>query len=300
MLSLLKALSFLLGRMPMSIASLLGRIVGAVGYRFLKRHRNIALSNLDLAFGDSISNSERERITKAVFRNLATMFFEFTRIPWMERADVERLVKFSGLENFDKALAKGKGAILLTGHFGNWELLGSSLGQMGYKLDIVVRMLDHPVFEEFVSWTRTSSGNRIVYKNRAMRKLLKSLESNSIVAILVDQNVSAVEGFFVDFFGRSACTNKGPAHLALVSGAAVVPAFIMREGGGHRVVVLEELEVINTGDREQDALVNTARFTRTVEEMIRRCPDEWFWVHRRWKTRPVKESGRSEGTLEGN
>jgi len=193
-----------------------------------------------------------------------------------------------------------RGALILTGHFGNWELLGSSLGQMGYKLDIVVRMLDHPVFEEFVSWTRTSSGNRIVYKNRAMRKLLKSLESNSIVAILVDQNVSAVEGFFVDFFGRSACTNKGPAHLALVSGAAVVPAFIMREGGGHRVVVLEELEVINTGDREQDALVNTARFTRTVEEMIRRCPDEWFWVHRRWKTRPRKESGRSEGTLEGN
>lgn len=300
MLALLKAFSFLLGHMPMGIASLLGRAFGTLGYRFLKKHRNIALSNLELAFGGTLSNTERERISKAVFRNLAAMFFEFTRIPWMKRPDVERLVKFSGLENFDRALAKGKGVILVTAHFGNWELLGASLGHMGYKLDIVVRMLDHPVFEEFVSWTRTRSGNSIVYKRRAMRRLLKSLESNSIVAILVDQNVSAVEGFFVDFFGRSACTNKGPAHLAMVSGAAVVPAFIMREGNGHRVVVLDEMEVINTGAREQDALLNTARFTKAVEEMIRRCPEEWFWVHRRWKTRPEDESARNKGTPEGN
>ena len=299
MLQLLKALAFLLGHMPPAAATLSGRLLGGLGYRLLKKHRKIALANLELAFGKTLSGAERERIAKAVFRNLATMLFEFTRIPWLGRSDVERLVRFTGLENFDRALQRGKGAILLTGHFGNWELLGASLGHMGYRLDIVVRKLDHPVFEEFVSWTRTRPGNSIVYKRRAMRRLIRSLASNSIVAILVDQNVAAVEGFFVDFFGQSACTNKGPAILALASGAAVVPAFIMREGAGHRLVVLEELEVVNTGDREADALVNTERFTKAVEEMIRKRPEEWFWVHRRWKTRPEQGSGGNEGTLEG-
>lgn len=300
MLLLLKALSFILGHLPARIGAFLGSVLGSLGYRLLKKHRQIALSNLELAFGSALSCEERERIARRVFRNLATMFFEFTAIPWMKRPDIERLVKFTGLENLDRALKKGKGAIILTGHFGNWELLGAALGHVGYRLDVVVRMLDHPVFEEFVSWTRTRSGNRIVYKRRAMRRLLKSLESNSSVGILIDQNVSAVEGFFVDFFGRSACTNKGPAHLALVSGAAVVPVFIMREGRGHRVVVLEEMDIIDTGDREHDALVNTQRFTRAIEEMIRKRPEEWFWVHRRWKTRPEEGPEQNRTALEGN
>ncbi len=298
MLTLLKALSFLLGHIPLAIAALLGRLFGALGYRLIGKHRKIALDNLERAFGKGLSDAERERIAKAVFKNLAATLFEFTRIPWMKRPDIERLIKFSGLENLDRALMKGKGVILITGHYGNWELLGASLGHIGFRIDIVVRKLDHPLFEDFVTWTRTSSGNSIIHKSKAMRKLLKSLASNSIVGILVDQNVATREGLFVDFFGSLACTNKGPAHLALASNAAVVPAFIMREGRGHRVVVLEELDIVNTGDKDRDALINTQRFTKAVEEMIRKHPEEWFWVHRRWKTRPGQDAPK-KGTLEG-
>ncbi|HBG46583.1 MAG TPA: lipid A biosynthesis acyltransferase [Deltaproteobacteria bacterium] len=287
MFKLLKLLSFLLGHLPVRVVRPLGAIFGALAYRLSGRHRKVALSNLERALGGA--EGERKRIARGVFRNLATMFFEFTRLPWLDRGDIEKMVEFSGLENFDRALSRGRGVILLTAHFGNWELLAAALGHRGYSLDIVVRKIDNPAFERFVTWARSSSGNRMIYKRRAMRKLLKALASNAIVTILVDQNVAASEGVFVDFFGVPACTNKGPAHLAQASGAAVVPAFICRKGRGHVLEVMEELSLSNTGDRERDAIENTTRFTRVVEEMIRKHPQEWFWVHRRWKTRPAGE-----------
>jgi len=289
MLLFLKVISFVLGRLPLGFALAVGRLLGWLAYRLDRRHREIALENLKAAYASELSPGHAERIVREVFASLAMNLMEFMRIPWLRRGRLEGYVECEGIENFDRALARGRGVILLTAHFGNWELMGAYLGLTGYKLEIVVRELDSAVLEAFTVWVRTRCGNRIVPKGRSMRRLLKALSENAITGILLDQNVARSEGVFVDFFSRAACTNKGPAMLATRSRAAVVPAFIIREGRGHRIVIQEELKLVDTGDRERDTLENTARFTAAIERMVRAYPEQWFWIHRRWKTRPEPE-----------
>ncbi|MBI1912336.1 MAG: lysophospholipid acyltransferase family protein [Deltaproteobacteria bacterium] len=286
MFSLLKIISFLLGHMPLGLVHILGRVFGRLIYKYDKKRRKITLDNIDRAYRDELTQEKKQEIAQKVFVNLAKMFFEFTRIPWLNQKSFIKLVKVHGTENLAKALEKKKGVILCTGHFGNWELFGASFGHIGFKLDVVARELDSPVLEQFVKWVRTRSGNVIISKNRAMRKLMRRLADNGIVTILLDQNVALAEGVFVDFFSVPACTNKGPALLAATTGAAVVPAFIIRHGSGYRLEIQKELELTFTGDRERDALENTARCTKAIEDIVRKHPEQWFWVHRRWKTRP--------------
>jgi len=291
-LAILKITAFLLGHLPLSITALSSRLFGLLGYRLDKKHREIAKDNLRRAFGADISDAELTRLTKKIFQNLAATFLEFMRTPWLTAGKLDGCVECDGMENLQAALRKGKGVIFITAHFGNWELMAAYYGLKGLPVDIVARELDNPAFEEFVKWTRERSGNRIVSKSRAMRRLLKTLASNGIAGILLDQNVAAVEGVFVDFFGTLACTNKGPAMLAAISNAAIVPTFILREGRKHRIIIGKEVERVNTGDKDHDALVNTARMTKVIEDIIRKHPEQWFWVHRRWKTRPPEESAR--------
>lgn len=286
MIFFLKSLSFLLGHLPSFLYYPLSRSLGSVIYSIDKKRRRIVKENLDRAFGDKLSATEKDGIAKEVYRNLAAMLFEFLRIPWLKKDRIDRLVTCEGLEHLEVALERKKGIILLTGHFGNWELQATYFGLIGYPADPVVRELDSPGVDGFVSWVRTSTSNKIIPKNRSMRKILKRLSENGIVTILIDQNVALVEGVFVDFFGTPACTNKGPALIAAASGAAVVPAFIIREGSKHRLVIKEPVEIINTGDKEKDVVENTRRMTKLIEEMVREHPEQWFWVHRRWKTRP--------------
>jgi KDO2-lipid IV(A) lauroyltransferase len=176
--------------------------------------------------------------------------------------------------------------ILITAHLGNWELMAAWYAVMGYKMDVVVRDLDNALASRLMNWVRTRHGHAMVLKKRSMRRLLKTLAKGGIAGILLDQNVARVEGVFVDFFGVPACTNKGPAMLAAVSGAAVIPTFICRENGRHIIKIGPEIGLSRGGDKKTDALENTRRFTAAIEEAIRRNPGQWFWVHRRWKTRP--------------
>lgn len=287
MLSLLKTLAFMLGHLPAAFARACGGGLGTVAYRLFKRHRKTALENLERAFGKTKTLAERERIARTTFRNLGIMFFEFTRIPWMSGKTIGKLVDFKGLEKIDRALEKGRGVLLITAHYGNWELLHAALGYKGYKLELVVRKSDSPVMEEAIRWIRTSPGTSIVYKIKAMLPLVRRLNANAAAMILIDQNTIESDGFFVDFFGFPACTNKGPALLAQKTLAPVLPVFIARNGSRHTVEVWDEIALANTGDKETDAEENTAAFTRAIEEAIRMRPDHWFWVHRRWKTRPT-------------
>lgn len=287
-LALLKALACILGHLPRALAASLGKTLGSVAYRLDRKRTAIALDNIKRAFPD-MPGEEAGRIAGRVFENLAVMIFEFMRIPWLDMKTMSRFIEFEGREHFERALKKKKGVIILAAHFGNWEMMAAALGTFLHPLDIVARDLDNPAVNEFVSWVRRRAGNRIISKNRAMRKLLKSLSQNGVVGILLDQNVALAEGVFVDFFGIPACTNKGPAMLAAASGAAVVPVFNVREGNRYRIKILEEVEMADTGDRELDAVTNTQRCTKVIEEMIRKYPEQWFWVHRRWKTRPPEE-----------
>lgn len=292
-LCVLKFAAFVAGHMPVAVLAFLGRFFGSLAYKLDKKHRGIALSNIKRAYGPSLSDKEAERTARKVFENLGMTAFEFMRLPWLKRKDLDGYVEWDGRENLDKALEKGRGAMLITAHFGNWELMAASYALCGYPIDVVVRPIDNPVLEQFVKWARSQSGNTMVAKNRSMRRLLTTLKTNGIAGILVDQNVALVEGVFVDFFGTLACTNRGPAILALASGAAVLPTFIVREGARHRIIVGKEVQLSVTGDKERDAFENTARMTKTAEDMIRKYPDQWFWVHRRWKTRPPEEAKKT-------
>jgi len=281
---LVQFLVFLLGHIPPRLAQYIGKGLGRLFYAIDKSHRTRALDNMKLA---GYSSARAEALTREVFENMGISIFEIMRIPWLRRIDFEKgYVTCENREVLDKALARGKGVILLTAHLGNWELLSTWLAIMGYEMDVVVREMDNPLVARLMKWLRTCHGHNIVLKNRAMRRLLKTLAGGGITAILLDQNVARVEGLFVDFFGIPACTNKGPAMLAAVSGAAVIPAFISRENGRHIITVGPEIEVIRSGDKHRDALENTARFTAATEKAIRRSTGQWFWVHRRWKTRP--------------
>jgi len=286
MLFLLKAAAFIIGHLPVFLTNSLARLLGAIAFRLAARHARTARENLERAFGNTLPPEEKDRLARKVFDNLALMFFEFMRIPWLSPSDIKKLYDVEGEENLRGALAKNKGVMIITAHFGNWEMIAAYMGLTGNPTDIVARDLDNPVVDEFVKWVRTRSGNRVVSKNRAMRRLLRTLSLNGIIGILLDQNVASNEGVFVDFFGTPACTNKGPALIIATSGAAIVPAFIVRSGGRHKMIFLPEVAPSSTGDKTKDVLETTARCTKVIEEMVRKYPDHWFWIHRRWKTRP--------------
>lgn len=280
--------------MPLGLSLFFGRALGRLGFYLDKKHRKIILNNLKTAFGQEKSDDEMNLIAKKVFENLGINFMEFFRLPWLKEQGLNGYVECEGFENFKKAYDKGRGVIFLTGHFGNWELMAIFYALKGYPVDIVVRDLDSPLVDEFVRWVRAKAGNRIVAKGRSMRELIRTLSKGGITGILLDQNVTWSEGVFVYFFNKLACTNKGTALLAAASGAAVVPTFIIRHGKKHRVIIGEEIAIKNTGDRTADQLANTALFTKIIEELVRKYPDQWFWLHQRWKSRP--ENDPNKGT----
>lgn len=290
LLFILKSISFVFGHMPLGLAIFIGRGLGFLAYVFLRKHRRIAADNLNLAYKGALTEEETRAIVRKVFANIGITAAETLRIPWIKHADLHKYVSCDGLDNLRAALAKGRGVIILTGHFGNWELQAAYFGLAGFPMDVVVRELDSPLIDAFVRWIRCSGGNRIVLKNRSMRKLMKVLSDNGIALILVDQNVASAEGVFVDYFGTLACTNKGPAMLAAAVGAAVLPTFLVRKGSTHHLIIGQEIKLVVTGDKSSDTLVNTAAFTRSVEQIVRQYPEQWFWVHRRWKTRPSQKS----------
>jgi KDO2-lipid IV(A) lauroyltransferase len=292
MLVLLKSTAFLLGHIPLDLTLVLAKLLGRLAYLLDRKRAGIAKENIRMALGDGLTKKEVAGIAKKVFENLSITFFEFMRQPWLKPSGLDGYVECVGMANLEKALSRGKGAIICTAHFGNWELLGAFLGLKGFPLDIVVREADHPVLDGFIQWVRMRSGNRIISKQGAMRRLIKSLSQNGIAGILLDQNVTHVEGVFVDFLGKEACTNKGPALLAASSGAAVLPTFILRTGKSHTVFIDAEIELMDSGDKARDATENTTRFSKAIEEMVKKHPEQWFWVHRRWKTRPPGENKR--------
>lgn len=290
----LKILCWFIGRIPLGISLLLGKTLGRLGFYLDKKHRKIVLDNLNASLGQEKSHDELNIIAKGAFENLGMNFMEFFRLPWLKEQGLNGYVECEGFENFKKAYDKGRGVIFLTGHFGNWELMAMFYALKNYPVDIVVREPDNRIVDEFVRWVRTKAGNRIVAKGRSMRELIRILAKGGVIGILLDQNVTWSEGVFVYFFNKLACTNKGTALLAAASGAAIVPTFIIRHGKRHRVIIGEEIAIKNTGDRAADQLANTALFTKIIEDFVRKHPEQWFWLHQRWKSRP--ENDPNKGT----
>lgn len=258
--------------------------LSGLSYHFLSRRRSIALKNLELAFPEK-SEAERVAIAKGVFRNLGIVASEFFDLPGLTEQNVGHIVRVEGMEHCRKALEKGKGALMFGAHLGNWELEAVAMALLLKPLTVIYRPLDSTVLDALVFKVRSCTGNIPVSKTRSMRAMLRSLKNNEILGILIDQNVDWYEGPFVDFFGRPTCTSEGLALLALHTGAPVLPAYMARERDNrYRLVIGEEIEIVRTGDRNADIFANTQQFTTTIENSIRQYPDQWLWVHQRWKT----------------
>src|SRR6266481_585249 len=261
--------------------------LGMVVYAVHGRLRRTGLRNLAIAFpGRSVK--EKKRILRGLFLSLGRQLAECCLFPRYTRHNASPVATYDGFENFAGALERGKGVLLLTAHLGGWEI-GSFVHSLhGYPINVVVRPLDNPYIDTLVDHYRTLHGNRTVSKQNFARALLSCLRRGEVVGILMDTNMTPPQGAFVDYFGVPACTATGVARVALHTDAAVVPAFTIWDKalGKYKVRFDPALNLIRTGNDEADAVANTAAFTKVIESYATRCPEQWLWVHRRWKTRP--------------
>ena len=282
----------LLGILPRGAARSLGAAIGAIAYRLLGRLHKTGLRNLEIAFPEKPA-SEREQILRRLYRNLGWLLAEFCQMPRYTRENTRDFLRCEGLQHYLSARERGKGVLIVTGHLGAWELSSYYHSLMGHPMSIVIRRLDNPRVDRLVNGIRCLHGNRVLHKDDFARGLIAAMRSGETVGILMDTNMTPPQGVFVPYFGRPACTASGLARVALRTGAAVLPGFMLWEDAEQKYVLRfgEEIPLVSTGDDEADALANTARFTSAIEDFVRRYPDQWLWVHRRWKTRP-------EGTRE--
>jgi len=281
-----------LGMLPRGVARAIGAGIAGFAYGALGGLRSVGLRNLELALPEK-STAERERILREEYRNLGWLLAEFCLMPRYTPEGASRFIRYEGLDNYLRARERGNGVLVLTGHLGAWELSSFYHSLMGYPMGMVIRRLDNPLVDRFVNHVRCLHGNRVIHKDDFARGLIASMRAGETVGILMDTNMTPPQGFFVPFFGVQACTASGMARVAAKTGAAVVPGFLLWEESAQKYVLHfgDPLPVVTTGDAEQDALANTAAFTAKIEEYVRQYPEQWLWMHRRWKTRPAGEEG---------
>lgn len=277
-----------LSLLPLRLALHVGESIGMGMYWLLKRRRELGRRNLTIAFGDTLTDSEKNAILKTTFRNLGKSIVETLHFPKMSKAYLTEHVEIVGLEHYLAAKAKGRGVLCLTGHIGNWEMSSHAQSAAGHPLSIVMRPLDNVYLNCMVERMRTLHGNRLVSRGQnGLKQILAALKANDMVGILMDQNTRRSKGIFVDFFGKPACTIPVIALVALRYHTPVISAFVVRTGfDTHRLLLSQEIEMERTGDTQKDIELNTAKLNRVLEEIIRHYPDQWFWVHNRWKAQP--------------
>jgi Kdo2-lipid IVA lauroyltransferase/acyltransferase len=277
----------ILGLMPRPLSRGFAIGLAQVVYLLHFRLRHVGMRNLAMVFpGKTVD--ERARILRGVFTSLGRQLAELCQFPKYTAENVDGVVEYDGLENYERAYAREKGVLFLTAHFGGWELSAFAHSLHGHWLHIVMRPMDNQYLDRLLQHYRTMHGNKTVAKDDFVRGLLAAMKAGETVGILMDTNMTPPQGVFVDFFGIPACTASGLARIALRTDAAVVPGFtiwdpVLRK---YRLRFDPALQLIRTGHLEADITANTQMFTKVIEDYVRKYPDQWLWVHRRWKTRP--------------
>jgi KDO2-lipid IV(A) lauroyltransferase len=283
---LLRLFIQMLSCIPLPLVQFTGKMLGCLAFLIPLNRKTVVLDNLIQSFGPGMSTSEAKRLLRKVYIHFGQMFLEVPHAIRLNPENVHKVVTFESEENILDALKKGNGVLAFSGHLGNWEIESTAVALRFGNTAVVARPLDFEPLGRLMIDLRSRFGTEIIPKQRSMRKLLTSLRANKIIGIMLDQNVDWYEGAFVDFFGRPACTNKGLALVALKTGAPVVPIFSARaKDGRYRIIIDKEVDLIRTGDKLKDVEENTALFTSIIERHVREHPEQYFWFHKRWKTK---------------
>jgi KDO2-lipid IV(A) lauroyltransferase len=277
----------ILGILPRPLSRAFAIAIAQSFYLLHARLRRVGMRNLAMAFPEK-SEAERARILRGVFTSLGRQLAEVCLFPKYTAENVDEVVIYDGLENYERAYARGNGVLFVTAHFGAWELSAFAHSLHGHWLHIVMRPVDNEYLDRLIQSYRTMHGNQTVGKDDFVRGLLAAMKAGEVVGILMDTNMTPPQGVFVDFFGIPACTASGLARIALRTDAAVVPGFTIWDEsiGKYRLRFDPAIELVRTGDLEADIVANTQKFTKVIEDYVRKYPEQWLWVHRRWKTRP--------------
>ena len=275
----------IIGTIPRPVARRISNFIGRLWYAIDQRHRTVVLENIGHAYGSTMTNLEIKKMARQIFKNIAGMLFE---VSWAYNLKPDQLaehISFKGWKHLEAAISKNRGVLTLTCHMGNWELLCWGVSMRLKDTGVIYRKLDYPPLDRFMLEYRERFGAKLIPLKRASRKVDELFAEKYVVGTLFDQSVDWYQGCYVDFFGRLACTNRGVASLVMRTGVPVVPMFIIRDKENFIIEFLPEVPTVVTDDRTKDLEVNTQNYTSAVETIIRRCPEQWFWVHNRWKTK---------------
>jgi KDO2-lipid IV(A) lauroyltransferase len=289
----LSALCAFLGRLPESVAYTLGEAFGHIAHQIawiIGRNR-IGMINLRLAFGRERVKGQFRRILKEMWTNFGRSAVEFARFPRYTRENIRQHVIWENIDRLRAVRARGNGIITMTAHFGNWDLLALSAGFEGFPVNLITKYMRSKAITDFWMKWRARGGVNPIFKKEARREIISVLKNNGLVAFVLDQDTKPKEGgVFVEFFGHRASTLSAPALLSEKRGTPVVPVFLVRESRTkHRAYVEQPIEFENVGDHDTNTVHNTGRYLEVLERYIREYPEQWLWIHRRWRRRPPGE-----------
>jgi KDO2-lipid IV(A) lauroyltransferase len=270
--------------LPYRLALSFGSFLGFLAFDLFRVRRKVTLINLKNSLGDQKNVKELKKIGRRAYKNIGKSMVEYSLFPSLNKKKISKLVEFEGAENFDEALKGGKGAIVVAGHFGSWELMGAATRQRGYPVDFLVGEQHNILVDDLMNDYRKSMGIGIIKMGAAAKGVIKALKNNRFVAMLSDQDAGN-DGTVVNFFGRPASTPKGPAAFALKMNAPIILGFIIRENKKKQKIIIEKpIFIEKSGNKEDDIRKLTQTYTSILEHYIRKHPDHWFWPHRRWKS----------------
>ena len=280
----------LLGMITVSIGNMMGDLLGSTWFFLDRKHRKLTINNIKSAYKDEKTDNEVKKIACKAFQNTSRMLFEHTRFHRMKLEDFHDLFSITGFEHLKDAHKEGKGILGFTGHLGNWELLAAVpyLTKIGFS--VVYKTIEFAPVGKYMHKKREFTGLKLLPLHNALDEVIETLNRNEIAGLMIDQNMrKRHRGVFIDFFGRKACSTKGLAKLAISTKAPVLPVFIYRDKGKFNIEILPKMPLIQTQDEEKDIFDNTQAYHSLIEKYVRKYPEQYFWVHNRWKTRPLEE-----------
>jgi len=275
---------YIASHIPRELGQTIGGVLGAAAYYLLRAERNKTLAHLEIAFGKEKDITDRKRIARACFSNLGKNFFDMLIIAHMPLECRDKFFKVEGAEYVEESLRRGKGTIIVTAHLSAWELFAYEITRVGLPLEVVAKNINNDGVNHLLVEFREKLGIKTHLRNNphVTRNILRSLKSNRGIGILIDQDTK-VDGVFVEFFNRPANTPRGAAMIAMATGATVLPGFIVREGKNYVVRFEKPVEVRKTYDKAAESFRITQELTKRIEKWIRSYPEQWVWMHRRWR-----------------